>query len=347
MRKVFLLATVQMIAYCALAQVPKHSTSYNCFKTTHNVVIDGNLTDEEWGKVEWMDTFADIEGEKMPKPFFATRAKMMWDDKYFYIAAELKDNHLWADITARDAVIFHNNDFEVFIDPQGDNHHYMEIEINALNTVWDLMLPKPYKNGGNAVDSWDIVGMKSAVKIYGTLNDPSDIDSMWTVEIALPWSALGEMAFHEGAPHDKEVWRLSFSRVHWNWELDNGKYKRKIDEKTGKLLPEYNWTSSAQSAIAMHQPESWGYVQFHDSTVGTKGIPTYIDPDFALKIKLVEWNDLLLGVGLNNTKAFKKAIASLPKDVLVETTSLGWLISVKGTRKRWSIDHEGKVLPIP
>lgn len=31
-----------------------------------------------------------------------------------------------------------DNDFEVFLDPDGDNHNYYEIEINAHNTVWDL-----------------------------------------------------------------------------------------------------------------------------------------------------------------------------------------------------------------
>ena len=47
--------------------------------------------------------------------------------------------------TQHDAVIFHNNDFEVFIDPDGDTHNYYELEINALNTVWDLFITKPYR----------------------------------------------------------------------------------------------------------------------------------------------------------------------------------------------------------
>ena len=31
-------------------------------------------------------------------------------------------------------MIFNDNDFEVFINPDGDNHEYYEFEINALNT---------------------------------------------------------------------------------------------------------------------------------------------------------------------------------------------------------------------
>ena len=43
----------------------------------------------------------------------------------------------------------------MFIDPDGDNHLYYEFEINALNTVWDLLLPKPYRDGGPALNGWE------------------------------------------------------------------------------------------------------------------------------------------------------------------------------------------------
>lgn len=38
--------------------------------------------------------------------------------------------------------VFNDNDFEVFIDPDGSTHYYKEFEINALNTTWDLELNK-------------------------------------------------------------------------------------------------------------------------------------------------------------------------------------------------------------
>ena len=72
---------------------------------------------------------------------------MLWDDTYLYVGALLEEPHVWATLTQHDSVIFHDNDFEVFIDPDGDNHEYCEIEINALNTEWDLFLNKPYRDG--------------------------------------------------------------------------------------------------------------------------------------------------------------------------------------------------------
>lgn len=39
--------------------------------------------------------------------------------------------------------------------------------------------------------NWDFPGLQSAVFLDGTINDDSDRDRGWTVEIALPWSEMG------------------------------------------------------------------------------------------------------------------------------------------------------------
>src|SRR5690606_6951535 len=127
---------------------------YLCHRAETPPVIDGRLDDPAWAAVPWTEDFRDIEGDAKPKPPLRTRAKMLWDDDHFYVAAELQDPHVWATLTEHDSVIFRDNDFEVFIDPDGDSHHYLEYEINALGTDWDLALDKPYKDGGKADNSW-------------------------------------------------------------------------------------------------------------------------------------------------------------------------------------------------
>ena len=131
----------------------------------------------------WTDAFVDIEGDDRPRPEFRTRAKMLWDDDYFYVAAEMVEPDLWGTLRTRDAVIFHDNDFEVFIDPDGDTHAYYELEVNALGTPWDLMLIKPYRDGGRAIDGWDIAGLKIGIDRRGTINRPGDRDEGWTIEL--------------------------------------------------------------------------------------------------------------------------------------------------------------------
>src|SRR5262245_28827455 len=139
--------------------IPPHPRGYVCARTREPLTIDGDLTKPAWQTAPWSEPFGDIEGDIRPKPRFRTRAKMLWDDRFFYIGADLEEPHVWATLTEHDSVIFHDNDFEVFLDPDGDNHEYYELEMNALNTTWDLRLPKPYRDGGSARNDWEIPGM--------------------------------------------------------------------------------------------------------------------------------------------------------------------------------------------
>ena len=236
---------------------------YVCYHVPGPVKVDGQLNEPAWQAAPWTENFVDIEGTASPKPRFRTRAKMLWDDEYFYVAVELDEPHVWATLRQHDAVIFNDNDFEVFLDPDGDSHEYYEFEINALNTGWDLRLQKPYKDGGPAHNEWEIPGLKTAVHINGTLNNPADTDVGWTVEIAFPWKVLAEFAGRKTPPAEGEQWRVNFSRVEWLMDIVDGNYRKRPGKK------EDNWVWSPQGIIDMHRPEKWGAVQFTRKKVGT------------------------------------------------------------------------------
>lgn len=238
-------------------------------------VIDGDINDQQWQKVEWTDLFEDIEGDMKPKPYYETRAKIMWDSTYLYIAAELQDPHVWGNLTERDQIVFFDNDFEIFLNPNNTTHEYFEIEINALNTIFDLYMNKPYREGSGALFSWDSQGMIHAVKINGTLNDPSDTDKGWTVEFAIPLRAV-TVGNNVHIPNDGEIWRLNFSRVQWDTHIENGKYVKDKDAK-GNVKPENNWVWSPQGVINMHEPERWGYLQFTTQEIGNN-MPKFTRP---------------------------------------------------------------------
>ena len=242
---------------------------YICYRTDQQLTIDGKMNESIWERAQWSEDFVDIEGELKPRPKYRTRVKMLWDDTYFYIFAEMEEPHVWAKLKQRDTVIFYDNDFEVFIDPDGDTHQYYELEINAFNTQWDLFLDKPYRDGAKPLFFWDIRGLVSAVNVRGTLNDPSDEDEGWSLEIAYPWQVLRECANKEVPPLPGDQWRVGFSRVEWRIEIKNGTYKKEINPGTGKPYPEDNWVWSPQGLINMHYPEMWGFVQFSEMVVGT------------------------------------------------------------------------------
>jgi len=285
------LAIIGMQAVCTQAQEPQIAINprhYVCYKAVSPIIVDGLINESEWQNVLWSEYFGDIEGSQKPQPLYKTRMKMLWDDKFLYVAAELEEPHVWANLTERESVVFYDNDFEVFIDPDGDTHHYLEYEMNALNTQWDLLLLKPYRDDVKqnvAIDNWNFNGLKSAVHVDGTINNPNDTDRGWTLEIAFPLDALSELSATGKNPVHGHQYRIGFSRVEWTVDVVEGKYKKRTHKVGGieKPLPENNWVWSPQGVIAMHQPETWGFLQFSETLAG-KGVDAYIpDPDNEVK----------------------------------------------------------------
>ena len=218
---------------------------YSCRFTSHQPRIDGKLDDPAWRQARWTSDFVDIEGSSKPQPRFRTRVKMLWDHQYRYIAAQLEEPDVHATLTQHDSVIFHDDDFEVFLKPLPLTPSYYEFEMNALNTGWDLYLAKPYKLGGTADDSWNIDGLRTAVAVQGTINHSADRDRGWTIEIAYPLSAF-QSRQRVPVPQIGTAWRINFSRVEW----------------TSGQPREDNWVWSPQGIIDMHVPERWGYLDF-------------------------------------------------------------------------------------
>ena len=105
--------------------------------------------------------------------------------------------------------------------------------------------------------------LKTAVHINGTLNNPNDKDTGWTVEIAFPWNALSKFAHQKTPPVEGDQWRVNFSRVEWLTDIVEEKYRKRPGKK------EDNWVWSPQGIIDMHRPEKWGYVQFTRKKIGS------------------------------------------------------------------------------
>lgn len=257
----------------AMPFAPKRYVSY---RVSSPLEVDGRLDEPAWSAAPWSDPFVDIEGDRRPAPRFLTRAKMLWDDEHFYVAAEMEEPDVWGTLTGRDSVIFHDNDFEVFIDPDGDTHGYYELEVNALGTPWDLLLIKPYRDGGPAIHAWDIAGLQVGIAVRGTVNRPGDRDQGWSVEIAIPWRILREAAPEHKPPQPGDRWRVNFSRVEWHVDVADGRYAKRLEPGAKDPLPEDNWVWSPQGAIDMHMPERWGYVQFSSGRAGS-GTETFVE----------------------------------------------------------------------
>jgi len=255
-----------ILIFCSTSVFSQTPKQYNCYNTHSVVEIDGNVYDDSWKNIPWSSFFEDIEGDAKSKPHLQTRMKMLWDEEYLYIAAELEEPHIWGYLSNHDDIIYRDNDFEIFIDPTGDGLNYFEIEINALGSILDLFMSKPYNKGGKADLPWNAEGLKKAVKIYGNINDTIGEDIKWIVEMAIPWTAYNSCAAKIKQPKSGDTWRMNFSRVQWETEFMNDNYKKFINTETGLPIPENNWVWSPQGKINMHIPHMWGFVTFLKET---------------------------------------------------------------------------------
>jgi hypothetical protein len=265
-----------------------HPNVYIAPYITTPIIIDGNIEKKEWNPIPFSSPFDDIRGAKdappneRPTDACRTRFKMMYDDTYLYIAARIEsDMEVVATYTERNSPIYHmDSDFEVFVDPDSSCHYYKELEINALNTVWNLMLDKPYMDGGhehsgriakkgdekkNNHDYYDVEEQKTATLVVkGELNQTGCNKVIWDVEIALAHSdTLKFQQRHlQGAPKVGDLWRINFSRVerkgnvNWTWQ----------PQRVWKVE---NHTYCGQ--VNMHLPDAWGYVRFGPSLSEIKG----------------------------------------------------------------------------
>ena len=238
--------------------IPFSPKKYICYRAEEPVEINGIVDKKVWAQAPWTDDFIDISGSMQSVPRLKTRAKMLWDEQYLYIAAELEETQLWATLTERESWLFTENDFELFIDPDGDSQNYMEIEVNPLKAVMDLTIDHELGKAvdgkkGNANYDWDLTGLKIGVTVDGTLNNQKEIDKRWICELAFPFK---EMAFSAPGmsfpPKPGDSWRLNLYRYDYGRD-DAGNTPGKLQELTA-------WNQTDKRGF--HAPDKFGKLIF-------------------------------------------------------------------------------------
>jgi len=191
----------------------------------------------------------------------------------------LEDTNVWGTLTERDAPIYRDNDFEIFLDIDNDGRWYYEYEMNALNTVYDLV--RANKNARLEIE-WDIRGIKTAVFVDGTLNFPLDTDRGWYCEIAWPMSSLREYAGTMPVPpREGDEWRIDFPRVELVFDTELVKLQRKPGSRVE------NWVWSPPLVINNHWIEALGFLRFSNTVAGSQSdtgdaaglVPVFLKPD--------------------------------------------------------------------
>jgi len=182
--------------------------TYVCRRTRETITIDGRLNESAWSRAEALGDFRFIDG--IGEPQLPTELRMCWDDSNLYLGFVCVDTDIWGTMRERDDPVWQEEVVEAFLASGGEVTKYFEFNFSPHNVVFDARIECPESGDRRFMKSdvgWDCEGMRSAVQVKGTLDDHSDVDERWTVEVALPFSQIGR----EGrAPVEGEKWRANF-----------------------------------------------------------------------------------------------------------------------------------------
>ncbi len=261
---------------------------YTCYRAQGPVSIDGNLDKRLWAAAPRSGRFVDLVSGA--PAWLDTRMAGLWDDENLYLTFWLEEPDVRAALTERDSFIWTENDLEVFI--AGPDCYY-EFQVNALGTIYEVFYiwQDAYLRGGFsrkpefdlaahnadvlagfqdnsrhgrhprgkrwAFLDWDFPGLRWAVKVDGTLNDNSDLDRGWTVELAFPWKGMAGLAQGRPLPpRDGDVWRMAFMRF-------------EAAQAGGvRLKPDPGWALNRHGVYDSHIPECFSFIRFSTQAVG-------------------------------------------------------------------------------
>lgn len=165
--------------------------------------IDGDLADPAWQEAAPVNLQGSLNGQSTS---VRTTARLLYDDQNLYVSFDCEDPHIWGTLFKRDEPIYGQEAVEIFLDADADGKTYNELQVSPNNTVFDAYFPERRTGMDLSFDS----GLKSAVKFKGTINNPSDRDEGWTVEMQIPVARLAKVPH---PPRKGDHWRFNLYRL--------------------------------------------------------------------------------------------------------------------------------------
>ncbi len=168
--------------------------------------IDGKLDDAAWKAAPAVTLTSSMDGSPVSKK---TTARILYDDKFLYVAFDSEDADVWGSLRKKDDPIYTEDAVEIFIDANGDGKTYNELQVSPHNVNFDAAFVARRSDLAEAM-KWES-GMKSAVSIRGTLDDDSDKDEGWSAEMQIPLDQLMEVP--RLPPAKGDIWRFNLYRL--------------------------------------------------------------------------------------------------------------------------------------
>lgn len=219
------------------------------YKTSESITIDGKADEACWETAQELSLEHYYLTEKLSDKQ-KTSLKLLWDEKHIYAFFECRDRYINARETERDGEPYFDDCAELFFIPTADViQMHFGFEINLLHVANDFVfMNKLFRDKGVAVTGYNPV-YQVATQIKGTMNDNSDNDRGWTMEIAIP---LAELSTSRVIPAVKEGSSWLFMSVRKDRNESEGKRAA-----MATLFP-----LKEDKGMAVHEPDSFGTLIF-------------------------------------------------------------------------------------
>ncbi len=198
-RCLLFLVTLCMISVAAGAQTSQDSgqRSVEVLRIESEIVIDGELDEPEWQRVEPSTDFTQQEPIMGEPSSERTEVRLLYDDTYLYVGVYCFDSAGEKGIVVtnvrRDFSPFEGDYFGVLLDTFDDNRNAFVFGTNPRGSKRDGQMAG---NGESSNFDWDAVWyVKSKITEQG-----------WQAEMAIPFKTL---RFREG---ENQVWGLNLTR---------------------------------------------------------------------------------------------------------------------------------------
>jgi len=247
---------------------------YQARRSRGPIRLDGELDEGDWTLAQVI-RMRDV-GHGTPA-WYGTTVRMTWDDKYLYVAMECNDPHVVSGSTKHDETIWKEDCVEMLVDADGDGQGYVEIGISPGNVVYDAawgdfrrgadwMAEPTWERfeSGTPESAYDAEEIKSAVKVDGTLNGFDDTDKGYTVELAIPWSALADVRPFKSAPGKIDMTKADLAQVKTPGTGTTWRMNFVRSNPSSPMLVDGEQSAWSPTGGTIHNPSTFGQVRFVD-----------------------------------------------------------------------------------
>jgi len=254
------------------------------------LTIDGELSESIWSKAPTisLSPFGSA-------PAKSSKVRVLRGESNLFVGARLEDEHVWSELEERDSETWREEVFELFIDPDRDSSNYLELQVNPLGTIFDAKFDDRLGTGSGSrsdqierAKAFDLEGLESGVHVEGTVNDDSDEDEFWSLELKLPLDSIPGI---KGAKAVEGPWAVNFYRFD------------RPDGKEGTRTLSYAWSTAPRGDF--HQVDKFGTLKFSQSGGGGDDEGSGSNPSVREQLESVDQPRLPPGKGLDPARLEK------------------------------------------